>query len=586
MRSELKKNGKDNLKRHYFMFVLICLAASFIGSEFVSSSKIIKNISCFDINKVLVSKSVFESDNKPLNIKDENILIESKKDNNNLKSQTKRLFSVIINNITFSRIYSEIIVAVISMTKSKDFIIVFLILVSLAMFLVSYFFIENTFIVISRRIFLEGRLYNKIPFQRFLFLLKIKKWAKASFTMFIASLFKLLWSITIVGGIIKHYSYFLVPYIVSENPDIDSLDAITLSRQMMVGHKWECFILELSFIGWNILGVLTLGIINIFYTNPYKIATYSEYYNVLRKEAKKKKISLASYLNDRYLFEKADKVLLNKKYSDIITQINKKDKDFKEKFGIRGFLNKTFGISLFEKEYRKMYDEEQVRIMKKEKYKSILNQEEYPKRLYPIKTKDKKERFEIINYLRSYTIPSLILLFFSFALIGWVWEVALCLITNGQLVNKGTMHGPWLPIYGWGSILILTVLYKTRKNPKMHFLLIIILCGTVEYFTSYYLEINFGQKWWDYSNSFLNLNGRICAEGLLVFGLGGLAITYLIAPIIDNYIQKFNQSFLILICVVLLFIFVCDQMYSSKHPNIGPGITYYKASLFQMNIST
>lgn len=560
MQSELKKKGKLNLKKHYFMFVLICFIASFIGSEFVGSSNISKNISYFDLNEALTSKVIFEIDDSVLN-------------------HVKIIGNVIINNITSGRIYSEILSAIISMTKSQELLIVFLILISLGMFLIGYFFIENTFIVISRRIFLEGRVYSKIPFQRFLFLLKVKKWAKASFTMLITSLFKSLWSITIVGGMIKHYSYFLVPYIVAENPDIDTLDAITLSRKMMDGHKWECFILDFSFIGWNILGVLSLGILDIFYTNPYKVATYSEYYSMLRIEAKKKKIDLVSNLNDKYLFEKADKKLLDKEYSDIISQINRKNKNFKERYGIRSFINKTFGISLFEDEYRKMYDDEQIRIMKKKKYKSILSQEEYPERLYPIKTKDKKERFETINYLRTYPVTSLILLFFVFSFIGWIWEVSLHIVTHGQLVNKGTMYGPWLPIYGWGGILILILLYKTRKNPKLQFLLIIILCGVVEYFTSYYLEIKFGEKWWDYSGSLINLHGRICAEGLLVFGLGGLAITYLVAPIIDNYIRKLSKTFLVFACTILLILFICDQIYSGIHPNTGRGITYYKNNI-------
>ena len=58
---------------------------------------------------------------------------------------------------------------------------------------------------------------------------------------------------------------------------------------------------------------------------------------------------------------------------------------------------------------------------------------------------------------------------------------------------------------------------------------IVVLCGVVEYFTSYYLEVTQGKKWWDYSGYFLNLNGRICAEGLLVFGVGGMAIVYALA---------------------------------------------------------
>ena len=73
--------------------------------------------------------------------------------------------------------------------------------------------------------------------------------------MFVTSAFYSLWCLTIVGIFIKRYSYILVPYIIAENPKIKTLDAINLSRKMMDGHKWECFKLELSYIGWLILGI-------------------------------------------------------------------------------------------------------------------------------------------------------------------------------------------------------------------------------------------------------------------------------------------------------------------------------------------
>ncbi len=91
-----------------------------------------------------------------------------------------------------------------------------------------------------------------------------------------------------MGIVVKHYSYYLVPYIVAENPDMTARQAITLSRRMMKGHKWECFVFELSFIGWEILGMLTMGIFNVFYTNPYKTASFTQYYAELRAEAKAK----------------------------------------------------------------------------------------------------------------------------------------------------------------------------------------------------------------------------------------------------------------------------------------------------------
>ena len=159
--------------------------------------------------------------------------------------------------------------------------------------------------------------------------------------------------------------------------------------------------------------------------------------------------------------------------------------------------------------------------------------------------------------------------------------ISLHLISDGVFVNRGALHGPWLPIYGSGGILILIILKKFRKTPLKEFIATICLCGCVEYFTALYLELTHnGEKWWDYSGYFLNLHGRICAEGLLIFGLGGLAIVYVLAPLLDNILRKMNKKLAVCLCTILLTIFIIDQCYSHNNPNEGKGITDY-AYLYQ-----
>ena len=103
--------------------------------------------------------------------------------------------------------------------------------------------------------------------------------------MFLRDLFIALWSLLlVVPGIIKAYSYRMVPYILAEDPDISGRDAITLSRQLMDGQKWNTFVLDLSFIGWDLLSALTGGLLGLFYVNPYKHATGAELYQVLRDQ--------------------------------------------------------------------------------------------------------------------------------------------------------------------------------------------------------------------------------------------------------------------------------------------------------------
>ena len=157
------------------------------------------------------------------------------------------------------------------------------------------------------------------------------------------------------------------------------------------------------------------------------------------------------------------------------------------------------------------------------------------------------------------------MLFFIFAFVGWFWEVLLHIIADGEFVKRGVLHGPWLPIYGYGGILILTVLKQFRSKPLVQFITIMILCGTIEYWASVYLEAIYdGQKWWDYTGYFLNLHGRICAEGLLVFGLGGIAVVYIVAPLLDNIICKINKKTLVTVCCILVFLFCL--LYTSPSP--------------------
>ena len=111
------------------------------------------------------------------------------------------------------------------------------------------------------------------------------KWLHNVGTMLLKDIFLLLWSMLfVIPGMIKSYSYAMVPFILAEKPELGATEAITLSRKMMDGNKWKTFVLDLSFIGWEILSVITCGLVGLFYVNPYVYGTYAELYNTLKKE--------------------------------------------------------------------------------------------------------------------------------------------------------------------------------------------------------------------------------------------------------------------------------------------------------------
>lgn len=100
--------------------------------------------------------------------------------------------------------------------------------------------------------------------------------------MFCRGLFTLLWSLLfIIPGIIKAYEYRMIPYLLAENPDMDMSEAFARSKEMMMGNKWEAFVLDLSFIGWYFLSAFTCGILSIFYVKPYVQLTNTELYVAL-----------------------------------------------------------------------------------------------------------------------------------------------------------------------------------------------------------------------------------------------------------------------------------------------------------------
>ena len=101
---------------------------------------------------------------------------------------------------------------------------------------------------------------------------------------FLRRLYVVLWSLLfIIPGIIKGYSYSMTPFILAENPDLTASQAIAMSQDLMDGHKADLFFLDLSFIGWDILAVLTFNLGNIA-LNPYRNAAYAAFYRQLQTE--------------------------------------------------------------------------------------------------------------------------------------------------------------------------------------------------------------------------------------------------------------------------------------------------------------
>ena len=328
--------------------------------------------------------------------------------------------------------------------------------------------------------------------------------------MLTVRLYQLLWNITIIGGAIKHYSYLMVPYIIAENPHIKAKDAIKMSQLMMNGNKWKAFLIDLTFFGWEVLNVFTLGLVGLYYS-PYYMATYAALYAELRKEYKKEELYKFELLNDEKLFNNPE------------------------------------------------------------------NLDVYPEDV------SKKREYSLF---RIYDFVDIVLMFFVFSIAGWFMEMNLFYFLEGSIVNRGALYGPWLPIYGFGCGLIILLLNiinmynksrfikKIEENPFIVFIIVMILCSFLEYMTSYVIEMRTGLKYWDYSGHFMNINGRICLENSLFFGVGGCLCIYIIAPFLQRMFSKIPYKTKALFAAILSAIMFGDAIYSHFVPHTGNLITF------------
>ena len=128
---------------------------------------------------------------------------------------------------------------------------------------------------------------------------------------------------------------------------------------------------------------------------------------------------------------------------------------------------------------------------------------------------------------------NLILLFYIYSFAGWCMEVVLKYIQFHRFINRGFFAGPICPIYGSGAVLITVAVGSLSSVESAYgttFAISLVLCGLVEYLTSYFMEKRFHARWWDYSQKPMNLHGRVWIGNLILFGIAGVGIIHLINP--------------------------------------------------------
>ena len=214
---------------------------------------------------------------------------------------------------------------------------------------------------------------------------------------------------------------------------------------------------------------------------------------------------------------------------------------------------------------------------KYEDRKTIFIETEFNRKPYGPKSKDHKPDYLLddvtenledvrkkvqtdIKRNSDYSLLDYIFFFFAFCFVGYIWEVSLFLVQHHEFVNRGTMYGPWLPIYGCGGVAIIFFLNPFKEKKRTVFFTTMGICAVLEYLTSWILEFMFNSSYWDYNQMVLNVNGRICLAGLIAFGLGGLFGIYIAAPKLSVFLDKLGKKRARLIIATLVILFLIDTI--------------------------
>lgn len=163
-------------------------------------------------------------------------------------------------------------------------------------------------------------------------------------------------------------------------------------------------------------------------------------------------------------------------------------------------------------------------------------------------------------------VQKIIVYFFIYAFLGWSLEVIYAMYVERTFVNRGFLFGPICPIYGFGALILIGSLRNVKGNKILKFIIAVIAFSVFEYIVSYILEVLFNQRWWDYSNDILNLNGRISILYSLVWGILGIIFTEKLHPFVRKKVEKLSLSISKrtqkIIIYILVGIFVVDEIFS------------------------
>lgn len=535
-RKVLKRKTRQSLKFNYWRMVAVCFLTAMLTTAYTSSTLFINqyepdhkvqtvpDVSAGASNSEIIADTVEHISDEPTQVfhtpagTAADFLI-------NTYTSSKSIFFSIL------RAFNDILVNTFQLST------VFLLAGVLLAFLYQLL-IENTLLIGERRFFLEARNYHETRISKIFFLFKLRYLKNPVWVMLCRSVCQFLWNLTIVGGIIKHYEYSMIPFILAENPAVDRSDAFHLSRQLMRGNKWRMFLLHVSFLGWHMISLLTLGLLDFLFVNPYMTGTDAELYMELRRNYVLSRSPGYELFNDSLLEQvpSEDELLIRKA----------------------------------------LYDDSEGPYTKI----SYFAPKQYPVFLYSIQPPARAVKAPI-HADKKYGLRSCIFLFFAFSVFGWVFESSVHLIRDGVFLNRGFLLGPWIPLYGFCGLILLVLVQKFVHRPIPAFIMMMVISSMIEYLMNWFLEYEWDIVQTDYTGYLLNLNGKTFIGGAIFFALLGCAFLYYLAPRWDGLFHRLPKNMQLVLCILLCVLFAADLTYALTHPELlsellKPGFLFTK----------
>lgn len=164
-----------------------------------------------------------------------------------------------------------------------------------------------------------------------------------------------------------------------------------------------------------------------------------------------------------------------------------------------------------------------------------------------------------------YNYCFLFIVFFLYSVLGYIVEVTCVSLKEKRVnLNRGFLIGPYLPIFGIGGLFMSLFLIRYYNLVLELFVMSMISCMLIEYFSSLILEKLFNLRWWDYSDKKYNINGRICLETGVLFGFGGLIVVRVIDPVFIKILLNVPNFIIIIFGLLFTLIFIIDLIVSIK----------------------